>query len=69
MYWSKCPYVIIFCQTKVVWWWDKRGLILVGQNICGLSSILAQLSFTTSKTELDYYEQKANVQGASRVAK
>ena len=39
-----------------------------GQNICRLFHVLAQLFFTTSKTELDSYRQKVSVRVASRVA-
>ena len=36
----------------------------LGQNIWRLFQDLAQFSFTTSKTELDYYHQKVYVQVA-----
>ena len=39
----------------------------LGQNICRLFHFLGQVSFTISETELDYYQQKVNVQIASRV--
>ena len=38
------------------------------QNICRLFQFLTQFVFTTSETELDYYNQKVNVRVASRVA-
>ena len=41
----------------------------LGQNICRLSHLLAQLPFTTTGTKLDYHHQKVNVRVASRVAK
>ena len=34
----------------------------------GLSQVLALILLTTSESELDYYQQKVNVQVASRVA-
>ena len=34
----------------------------------GLSQVLALILLTTSENELDYYQQKVNVQVASRVA-
>ena len=37
----------------------------IGQNICRLFHLLEQFLFTTSETELDYYQQKVNVQVAS----
>ena len=39
-----------------------KRLILdnLGQNICRLFHILTQFLFTTSVTELDYYQQKVN---------
>ena len=40
----------------------------LGQNICILFHILAQLPFTTSETELDYYQQKMKVRVASWAA-
>ena len=40
----------------------------LGQNIWRLFHFLAQLFFTTSETELDYYHQKESVRVASRVA-
>ena len=36
----------------------------VGQDICRLFHFLAQFLFTTSETDLDYYQQKVNVQDA-----
>ena len=40
----------------------------LGQNICRIFLFLAQILFTTSETELDYYQQKGNIQVALRVA-
>ena len=40
----------------------------LGQNISGLFHVLAQFLFTTSETELDYYNQVVNVRVASRVS-
>ena len=37
------------------------------QNICRLLHVLAQSPFPTSKMELDYYHQKANVWVAKRI--
>ena len=37
--------------------------------MCRLSHALAQFPLTTSETELDYYQQKVNLQVASRVVK
>ena len=37
-------------------------------NFCRLFRILAQLPFTTSELELDYYHQKVNVQVATQSA-
>ena len=39
----------------------------LGQNTCRLFRFLAQFVFTTSETELDYYQQKVNVRDASQV--
>ena len=39
-----------------------------GQHICILFHVLAQFSFTTSESGLDYYHQKMIVRVASRVA-
>ena len=36
----------------------------LGENICGLFHLLAQFSFTTSKTERDYCQQNVNPQVA-----
>ena len=36
--------------------------------MCRLFCVLAQFLFTTSETELDYYDQKVNVQVASPLA-
>ena len=41
----------------------------LGQNIWILFYFLAQLFFTTSETELDYYHQKVSARAASQVAK
>ena len=40
----------------------------LGQNICRLFHFLAQLSFTTSETELDYYNQKVSVRVVSLIS-
>ena len=40
----------------------------LGQNIWRLFQFLAELFFTTSETELDYYRQKVSVRVASQVA-
>ena len=59
-------------------WWT-RGLNKVSnvyqgcycnhsQNICRHFLVLAQLSFTTSKLDLDYYHLKVNEHVASRIA-
>ena len=45
----------------------ERKLYNLGQNICRLFHVLAQLLFTASKTELDYYDQKANVRFIERL--
>ena len=37
--------------------------------ICRLFHLLEQLPFTTSETELDYYQQRVNVRVASQVGK
>ena len=39
----------------------------LGQNLCRLFHFVAQLVFTTSETELDYYHQKVNIRVSSRV--
>ena len=40
----------------------------LGQSICRLFHFLAQVVFTASETELDYYHQRVNVRAAPRVA-
>ena len=40
----------------------------LGQNICRFFHVLEQFLFTTSETELDYYQQKVDVRAASRVS-
>ena len=52
-------YYIILSETCTIY--------NLGQNICRLFHFLAQLLFTTSETELDYYHHKANVWLVSRV--
>ena len=39
------------------------------KTVCSIFHILAQIPFTTSKRELDFYHQKVNTQIASRVIK
>ena len=39
----------------------------LGQNLFRLFQVLVQIPFTTSETELDYYQQKVNVRVASRI--
>ena len=39
----------------------------LGQNICRLFHFLARFLFTTSDTELDYYQNKTSVRVASGV--
>ena len=43
---------------------EDRSTCNVRQNICRLFHFLAQFSFSTSETELDYYHQKVNVRVA-----
>ena len=56
-------------------WTDNLKLFSVTENtilakiIVDFWQVLAQVSFTTSETELDYYHQKANVQVVPQVAK
>ena len=40
----------------------------LGQNICRHFHVLTLFFFATSKSELDNFQQKANVQVTSRVA-
>ena len=55
---------------KVISMWISTTFFLnnLGQKICRLFHFLAQLVFTTSEMELDYYHQKVNVRVASRIA-
>ena len=40
----------------------------LGKNICGIFYFLTKFSFTTNKTEIDYYHQRVNIPIASQVA-
>ena len=44
--------------ARYLWYFNLYSL---GQNIWKLSYVLAQLPFTKSETELDYYRQRVNV--------
>ena len=45
----------------------EKKLYNLGQNICRLFHVLAQLLLTASKTELDYNDQRANVRVIERL--
>ena len=55
-------------NLKLIVSYEENVNCNLGQNIWRLFHFLAQFLFTTSETELDYYQQKVNVRVASRVA-
>ena len=68
---------IVFFFVLFVWRIFFLGLDFLGRNcfnykpgqgICRHFHVLVQFPFTTSETDLDYYQKKVNVRVASRVA-
>ena len=45
----------------------KTAFCKLTQNICKLVHRLGQFPFTTSETELDYYQLKVNIRVAERL--
>ena len=64
-----CDNLVMFGFSCIVKYARSRRKLShkIRQNISALSLVLAQVSFTTSETEVDYYKEKVNVRVVSRV--